>query len=36
MNYGQTLEVNADVADRNQDGLTGCKQTQGNWILEIS
>ena len=21
--YGQTLEVNDDVADRNQDGLTG-------------
>jgi len=33
--FGQTLEVNEDVADRNQDGLTGYRKTQGNWIVEI-
>jgi len=33
--YGQTLEVNADVADQNQDGLTGKRKTQGNWVVEI-
>jgi len=32
---GQTLEVNEDVVDRNQDGLTGWKKTQGNWVVEI-
>ena len=31
---GQTLEVE-DVADRNQDGLTGQRKTQGNWVAEI-
>jgi hypothetical protein len=30
-----TLEVPEDVADRNQDGLTGWTNTQGNWVLEI-
>jgi hypothetical protein len=40
MNYldrycGQTLEVNEDVADRNQDRLTGWRKTQGNWVVEI-
>jgi hypothetical protein len=33
--YGQTLEVNEDVADRNQDGLMGQRKTQGNWVAEI-
>jgi hypothetical protein len=33
--YGQTFEVNEDVADRNQDGLTGSKQAQGNWATQI-
>jgi hypothetical protein len=28
---GQTLEFTEDVADRNQDGLTGWRKTQGNW-----
>jgi hypothetical protein len=32
---GQTLEDNEEVADRNQDGLTGCRKTQGNWVVEI-
>ena len=32
---GQTLEVNEDVADRNQDGLTRYGKTQGNWVVEI-
>jgi hypothetical protein len=31
---GQTLEVNEDVADRNQDGLMGQRKTQGNWVVE--
>jgi len=31
---GQTLEDNEDVADRNQDGLTGYRKTQGNWVGE--
>jgi len=33
--YGQTLEVTEDVADRNQDGLTDWRKTQGNWVVEI-
>jgi len=32
---GHTLEVTEDVADRNQDGLTGWRKTQGNWVVEI-
>jgi hypothetical protein len=32
---GQTLGVNEDVADRNQDGLTGWRKTQENWVVEI-
>ena len=32
--YAQTLEVK-DVADRNQDGLTGWRKTQGSWAVEI-
>jgi hypothetical protein len=34
-NCGPTVEVNKDVADRNKDGLTGWKKTQGNWFVEI-
>jgi len=33
--YGQTLEVNMDVADRSQDGLTGQKKALGKWVVEI-
>jgi len=33
--FGQTLEVNEDVAERYQDGLTGWRKTQGNWVVEI-
>jgi hypothetical protein len=29
-----TLEVNDDMADRNHDGLTGWRKTQGNWVVE--
>jgi hypothetical protein len=32
---GQILGVNEDVADRNQDGLTGYRKTHGNWVVEI-
>ena len=32
---GQTLEVTEDVADRNQDGLTRWRKTQGKWVVEI-
>jgi len=32
---GQTLEVTEDVTHRNQDGLTGWRKTQGNWVVEI-
>jgi hypothetical protein len=32
---GQNLEVTEDVADRNQDGLTGWRNTKGNWVVEI-
>ena len=32
--YGQTLEVNENVADRYQDGLTGWRKKQGNWFVE--
>ena len=28
------MEDNEDVADRNEDGLTGWIKTQGNWIVE--
>jgi hypothetical protein len=36
---GQTLEVNEDVADRNQDGLTGEEEDArklgyGNWRVD--
>ena len=31
----QTLEVNDDVADRNQDGLMGQIKTQVNRVVEI-
>jgi hypothetical protein len=33
--FGQTLKVNEDVADRNQNGLTGYRKTQRNWVVEI-
>ena len=33
--YAQTLEVNEDLADRNQDGLTTWRKTQGSWDVEI-
>jgi hypothetical protein len=26
--------VNQDVADRNEDGLTGWRKTQGYWVVE--
>jgi hypothetical protein len=29
------VEINEDVADRNQDGLTGWRKTQGKWVVEI-
>ena len=32
--FAQTLEVNEDGADRNQDGLTGWMKTQGRWAVE--
>jgi hypothetical protein len=32
---GQTLQVTEDVANQNQDGLTGWRKTQGNWVVEI-
>ena len=33
---GQTLEVDEDVADRNQDGLTGGRgRRKENWVVEI-
>jgi hypothetical protein len=32
---GQTLEVNKDVADRNQYVLKRQMKTQGNWVVEI-
>ena len=31
----QTLEVTEDVADRNQEGLTGWRKAQGNRVVEI-
>ena len=34
-NYIKTQEVNEDLADRNKDGLTGYRKTQGNWVVEI-
>jgi hypothetical protein len=34
--YGQILEVNGDVADRNQDGLTGYRKTLGKRVVGIS
>jgi hypothetical protein len=33
--YGQTLEVKEDVADQNQDGLSGYRKMQENWVVEI-
>jgi len=29
------VEFNEDVADGNQDELTGWRKTQGNWDVEI-
>ena len=31
--YGQTPEVNEDVTDRNQDGLTGLRKGCRNWLV---
>jgi hypothetical protein len=31
---GQTLEVNEDVADHNQDGIMGQRKMHGNWVVE--
>jgi hypothetical protein len=33
--YGQNLEANEDVADRNEDGLTRFRKTQDNWVVEF-
>ena len=33
--FRQTMEVNEDVADRNQDEMKAYKKTQGNWVVEI-
>jgi len=33
---GQTLEVNEDVPDQNQDGLAGWRKMQGKLVEEIS
>jgi hypothetical protein len=30
----QTMEANEDMADRNQNGLTGWRKTQGNCVVE--
>jgi len=30
----QTVKVNKDVADRNQDELKGRMKTQGKWVVE--
>jgi hypothetical protein len=32
---GQTLQVNEGMANRNQDGWTGLRMTQANWVVEI-
>jgi len=32
---GQTVEVNENVNDRIQDGLTRYRKTQGTWVVEI-
>jgi hypothetical protein len=32
---GQTLEVIEDLDDRNQEGWTGWRKTQGNWVVEV-
>jgi hypothetical protein len=29
------MELNEDVANRNQGGLTGWRMTQRNWVVEI-
>jgi len=31
---GQTVEVNENVNDRIQDGLTRYRKTQGTWVVE--
>jgi len=33
--YGQTPEVNENMADRNQHGMTGWRKKQGSWVVEI-
>jgi hypothetical protein len=32
--YGQTVKVNTDVADPNQDELTRRREKQGKWVVE--
>ena len=33
--HAQTQEVNENVADRNQDGQTWWRKTQGTWAVEV-
>jgi hypothetical protein len=33
--YSQVLEVNEDVANRNQDGVTVWRKRLGSWAVEI-
>jgi hypothetical protein len=34
--YAQTLEVNEDATDRNQDELTYWRKTQGSWAVKLA
>jgi hypothetical protein len=33
--FGHTLVVDEDVADGNQDGLTGSRKMQRSWVVEV-